>query len=93
MLTYRFFHVLFTLPITAILALLYRPFWNAADKWRILFFCTTAFVWTVPWDNWILSWETWWYCKGCVWFYAGYVPIEEYFFVRSVTSDGTLESL
>ncbi len=42
--------------------------------------CGLAFVYTTPWDNYLLAKEVWWYGPDRVMFTIGYVPIEEYSF-------------
>lgn len=42
--------------------------------------CCLAFVYTTPWDNYILSQGVWWYGPDRILFTIGYVPIEEYSF-------------
>lgn len=48
--------------------------------------CGLAFVYTTPWDNYLLANEVWWYGQDRVLFTIGYVPIEEYsfFFLQTV---------
>ena len=48
--------------------------------------CVLAFVYTTPWDNYLVAKEVWWYGPERVAFVIGYVPIEEYafFFLQTI---------
>lgn len=76
--TYLQFHLAFTLPVLGALALLQRrtrePWWPLAALVGI------AFVYTTPWDNYLVAREVWTYPPEAVLFTVGYVPIEEYAF-------------
>ena len=48
-----------------------------------------AFVYTTPWDNWLVANEVWTYPPGAVLATIGYVPVEEYaFFVLQTVMTG-----
>ncbi|PWN52727.1 hypothetical protein IE53DRAFT_311565 [Violaceomyces palustris] len=79
-LSYRHFHLLWTIPTTLLLYLVNRPFLTRLDRVKLIVLPIIAFVWTTPWDNVIVKNRAWSYHDGCVWFTLGYVPIEEYFF-------------
>lgn len=90
--TYLQFHFIFTLPPiflltyllwrryqqnTAINALPYR-LRDALTALGVL--CVIAFVYTTPWDNYLVANEVWGYGANRVLFTIAYVPIEEYLF-------------
>ena len=82
--TYLAFHLVFILPPIAALALVQqRPLAGVgapeALKWlgAILLL---AFVYTTPWDNFLVANEIWTYPPGRVLATIGYVPVEEYAF-------------
>lgn len=79
-LSYRHFHLLWTLPLCAALFLIARPFLTKLDRAKLILLPIIAFVWTTPWDNLIVKNRAWFYHRHCIWFTVGYVPIEEYFF-------------
>ena len=79
-LSYRHFHLLWTLPLCAVLYLIARPFLTKLDRAKLILLPIIAFVWTTPWDNLIVKNRAWFYHRHCIWFTIGYVPIEEYFF-------------
>lgn len=79
-LSYRTFHLQWTLPLCLALYLLNRPFLTKLDYAKLTLLPAIAFVWTTPWDNVIVKNHAWFYRRHCVWFTVGYVPIEEYFF-------------
>ncbi|TKY86515.1 hypothetical protein EX895_004664 [Sporisorium graminicola] len=79
-LSYRHFHLLWTLPLCAVLFLVARPFLTKLDRAKLILLPIIAFVWTTPWDNLIVKNRAWFYHRHCIWFTIGYVPVEEYFF-------------
>ena len=79
-LSYRAFHLIWTLPVCLALFLINRPFLTKIDRAKLILLPLIAFVWTTPWDNLIIHNQAWFYWRHCVWFTIGYVPIEEYFF-------------
>lgn len=42
--------------------------------------CAIAFIYTTPWDNYLVANQVWGYSEGRVLFTIGYVPFEEYLF-------------
>ncbi len=76
--TYLEFHLAFTIPPLVVLALLQgrtrEPWWPLAALVGI------AFVYTTPWDNYLVAREVWTYPPGRVLATVGYVPVEEYAF-------------
>lgn len=82
--TYAEFHLIFTIPITLIM------FWmngrraaglepGEAYRW-LAAICGIAFVYTTPWDNYLVYRNVWGYPPGRILATVGYVPVEEYFF-------------
>ncbi|KAL0082331.1 Phytoene Synthase/Lycopene cyclase [Phycomyces blakesleeanus] len=85
MLTYMEVHLYFTLPVLALLAFLYKPFFTTKDRFKYIFLCTVAFATASPWDNYIVYHKAWSYCPECVTAVIGYVPLEEYMFFIIMT--------
>lgn len=79
-LSYRHFHLLWTLPVCGVLLVIARPFLTKLDRAKLILLPIIAFVWTTPWDNLIVRNRAWSYHRHCIWFTIGYVPIEEYFY-------------
>lgn len=87
--TYLNFLIFFLLPPICALSLgmaffshaLRRPFIMATGA-----LCFLAFIYTTPWDNYLLATDVWWYGEGRVIGTIGYVPLEEYafFFLQTV---------
>ena len=81
--TYVQFHLVFTVPVLCMLKLA-RPRVPARDiaKAGVSLFVITliAFVYTTPWDNFLVEQGVWGYGEGRVWGTWGHVPVEEYFF-------------
>lgn len=83
--TYLVFLLIFVCVPIAALAILPRPDlgvpkWRAA--WSIPLLALIAFLYTTPWDNFLVYREVWYYGLDRVLGTAGYVPYEEYgFFV------------
>ncbi len=82
--TYLTFHLVFILPPILLLAIAYRKRLSAGNvqpfgRW-IALLCAIAFVYTTPWDNYLVANEIWWYSADRVIGTIGYVPIEEYAF-------------
>lgn len=82
--TYLQFHLTFILPAIAGLALTQRrPIAGLgareAFKW-LAAVLVLAFLYTTPWDNYLVYSEIWGYPPGRVLATVGYVPVEEYAF-------------
>eukprot|EP00127_Corallochytrium_limacisporum_P003121 Clim_evm50s146 gene=Clim_evmTU50s146 len=78
-LSYAAFHCLFMFP--AIIALQFlRPRQSHLEVQSIASICTIAFIWTVPWDNYLVYRKVWGYGESRVFATIGYVPVEEYAF-------------
>lgn len=100
--TYAQFHVAFTLPWLALLGVaaararrLGRPIagdmgrGDAVALWALALHVLIAFVYTTPWDNYLVYREVWGYPAGRVLATIGYVPVEEYaFFVIQTLGTG-----
>ncbi|ORZ39450.1 Squalene/phytoene synthase-domain-containing protein [Catenaria anguillulae PL171] len=91
-LTYYQVHMYLTLPILVLLYLLVRPILHPRlDQVKLVFLSVLAFVYTTPWDNWIISRGAWSYCATCTLgiSFGTWVPLEEYmFFVIQSLSSG-----
>ncbi|KAE9527398.1 hypothetical protein AGLY_013096 [Aphis glycines] len=80
MLTYIDVHLIYTLPIIAVLASITWPFISRLELFKMAFVCTMAFVYTTPWDNYIIFHSAWMYKPKNILAVIGYVPVEEYMF-------------
>ena len=94
--TYLQFLLLFlVLPIILLGFRLPKSFQSPGDL-KILFrgialLCGLAFVYTTPWDNYLVKNKIWWYGPDKVMGVIGYVPIEEYcFFILQTVFTGIL---
>ena len=82
--TYSQFHLIFILP--PILLLAYQqpqPLAGVGGRkaWlSLLLIATVAFIYTTPWDNYLIWRNVWGYGSDRVLGAVGYVPIEEYLF-------------
>lgn len=83
-LSYLAFHLIFTIPPTLLmLATVPRPLGGVGGRRgrvAIPLLCLIAFLYTTPWDNYLVANEVWWYGPDRVLLTIGYVPIEEYAF-------------
>ncbi|KAE8266130.1 hypothetical protein A4X09_0g6214 [Tilletia walkeri] len=79
-LTYRAFHLYFTIPPTLILALLARPFLTQLERIKLILLPLVAFVWTTAWDSELIRMRAWGYPRACVLGTVWRIPVEEYFF-------------
>lgn len=81
--TYITFHLIFTLPLTLVLAITLpaslkeSQFWT---RWSVPLLALVAFLYTTPWDNYLVANGIWLYGPDRVIGTIGYVPYEEYFF-------------
>jgi lycopene cyclase domain-containing protein len=78
--TYLEFHLVFILPPLLVLAVLQRWFRSPEPWWPLGLLVVIAFVYTTPWDNYLVANEVWTYPPGAVLATIGYVPVEEYAF-------------
>jgi lycopene beta-cyclase len=82
-LTYLQFHLVFIVPPLLILG--WRlgrvlPALGPRGPWALLFILVVAFIYTTPWDNYLVWKEVWGYPPERVLARIGYVPVEEYLF-------------
>jgi lycopene cyclase domain-containing protein len=86
-LTYLAFHLVFLLPPVLGLGLLQTR--TRAPWWPLGLITAIAFVYTTPWDNYLVARGVWSYPEGRVLGTVGYVPVEEYvFFVLQTALTG-----
>ncbi|XP_027845625.2 uncharacterized protein LOC114125977 [Aphis gossypii] len=85
MTTYIDIHLFYILPVIGVLSLITRPFLNRSEVFKISFISIIAFVYTTPWDNYIIYNKGWSYPSEKVLGVFGYVPIEEYMFFITQT--------
>ena len=82
--TYFGFHLLFTLPpilvLWATLPQSLDSFRGRRARLSLPLIALIAFVYTTPWDNYLVASEVWWYSPDRVIASIGTVPIEEYLF-------------
>lgn len=76
--TYLQFHLAFVIPPLVALVLLQPR--GAGRWWPLAALAAVAFVWTTPWDNYIIARGVWTYPEDRVLAKVGYVPVEEYAF-------------
>lgn len=87
--TYLQFHLVFILPPLLVLALLQRRYRSPEPWWPLGLLVVIAFVYTTPWDNYLVAHQVWTYPPGAVLATVGYVPVEEYaFFVLQTVLTG-----
>lgn len=82
-LTYLQFHLVFIVPPLLILG--WRlgrvlPALGPRGPWALLLILVVAFIYTTPWDNYLVWKEVWGYPPERVLARIGYVPVEEYLF-------------
>jgi lycopene cyclase domain-containing protein len=83
--TYLQFHLVFLAPPLLVLGVLAARRWRrgaaARDPaWAFWLLPVIAFVYTTPWDNYLVARGVWTYPPGAVLATIGYVPVEEYLF-------------
>jgi len=81
--SYLAFHAVFTLPIILLLAIR-LPQSSRIEGWSawsaIGLIACVAFIYTTPWDNYLVARNVWWYGPDRVVTTIGHVPLEEYMF-------------
>lgn len=78
--TYLQFHLVFTLPVLAVLAILHaRRVVSGAWRW-LGAVVALAVAYTTPWDNYLVYRGVWTYPETAVVGTIGFVPVEEYAF-------------
>lgn len=82
--TYLTFLLIFLVTPIAFLLMMRRPLPSHIDarreRWSIPLVCLIAFVYTTPWDNYLVYRDVWGYGAERVLGTIGYVPLEEYTF-------------
>ena len=82
--SYLTFLLVWIVPVIVGLLLLRRSpvagVGGARARWALLLTCGIAFVWTTPWDNYLVWRGVWGYGTSRIIGTVGYVPIEEYAF-------------
>lgn len=82
-LDYLTFHLVFTVPVFAVLALVYlrrRLYADDLSPWGVVIVAFIAFSYTTPWDSYMIRQEVWWYGDGVLLTRFWRVPVGEYFF-------------
>ncbi|KAI9700898.1 MAG: hypothetical protein M1820_006659 [Bogoriella megaspora] len=78
---YALVHLKYTLPLAALLTLLFRPLATKLDVYKIIFLVVIAVASTTPWDSYLIRQRIWTYPSHATVGYTLFdVPIEEYFF-------------
>ncbi len=94
--TYSIFHLIFTLPALAILGAVSlrqatRHPGGGPERWHAwLFLSVIAFVYTTPWDIYLVGQGVWGYPEGSVLATIAGVPVEEYSFFLIQTAITTM---
>ncbi|WMT56096.1 carotenoid biosynthesis protein [Truepera radiovictrix] len=97
--TYLQFHLVFLLPPLLLLGALTRRAARRGELPRfglaaLALHALVAFLYTTPWDNYLVARGVWGYGAGRVLFTVGWVPFEEYlFFILQTLLTGTLTLL
>lgn len=82
--TYLQFHLVFILPVIALLLVLTWRRNSALDGWSGLagvgLLIVVAVVYTTPWDNLLIEQGVWWYGEDVVWHTIWAAPVGEYLF-------------
>jgi lycopene cyclase domain-containing protein len=78
--TYLQFHLVFILPPIALLALVLRGRRVVPSLGPLILIAGIAFLYTTPWDNYLVWRGVWGYGTERVLGIVGYVPVEEYAF-------------
>jgi lycopene beta-cyclase len=81
--SYLAFHLVFILPPLVVLVRVLPAAsarWGPRGVWTLPVVALIAFVYTTPWDNYLLYRGVWWYGLDRVLGTIGYVPVEEYLF-------------
>lgn len=87
--TYAQFLFVFLIPPITLLAIFFFRRKDGDKKFflnGILTLCVLAFVWTTPWDNYLVANNVWGYGPDRVIAVIGWVPVEEYcfFFLQTI---------
>ena len=83
MLTYLQFHLVFTLPVLAVLWYLapsYGPVRRRRAVAGLVILNVIAFAYTTPWGSYMIQTGVWWYGESAVAWQALHIPLGEYMF-------------
>jgi 15-cis-phytoene synthase/lycopene beta-cyclase len=84
-------HLKYTIPPALALTLLYRPFFNRIDVYKIVFLIIIAVVSTIPWDSYLIQRKIWTYPPSVIIGPTLFsIPAEEVFFFVIQTYNTTL---
>jgi len=79
--TYFRFHLIFNLPVLAILLLLnWKFYWWGSELAALGYVLLAVMVFTTPWDNLAAKWGIWGFPRNKYSLRIGYLPVEEYAF-------------
>ncbi len=82
--TYLEFHLIFILPVIALLLALSwwrgSPLFGRGPLAGLGVLVVLAVVYTTPWDNYLIHWGVWWYGEDVVWRRLWLAPVGEYLF-------------
>ena len=74
-------HLKYNIPPAIALTLLYRPFLNRIDVYKIFFLIAIAVVSTIPWDSYLIRRKIWTYPPSAIVGLTLFsIPVEEVFF-------------
>lgn len=74
-------HLKYTIPPAIALTLIYRPFLNRIDLYKVFFLITIAVTSTIPWDSYLILRRIWTYPPGVIIGPTLFsIPAEELFF-------------
>lgn len=86
-LTYLQFHLVFIVPVLVLLGAVVRrrgrsTLLTPGGRWMgIGVLVVIALVYTIPWDNYLITRGVWWYGEGRVAATVWHAPVEEYLFI------------
>ncbi len=81
--SYLNFLLIFLIPLLTLNAFLFYKYDGREKKYTLLgitLLAVLAFLYTTPWDNYLVANGVWWYGENRILGTIGYVPIEEYLF-------------
>lgn len=84
-------HLKYTIPLGVALTLVYRPFLNRIDLYKIAFLISIAVLSTIPWDSYLIRRKVWTYPPSVIIGPTLFsIPAEEVFFFVIQTYNTTL---